>query len=115
MAGRKVGGRGDDQLVPGAAVGRGGVVDAHQADVQPVEVEVESVQVLGSGRGDDGVGVELARGRVVHHAQVVVADVVPAVAGQWVEHVTEAVRARAELHRGRRGRRGRVMKGRDTT
>ena len=74
----------DGQLLPGAAVGRRLAVDGDLPDLQSHEVEVEGREVLGRGRLDGrGAGEDVGRG-VVAQVQVVVGDVVPAVAVQWV-------------------------------
>ena len=59
-------------------------------DRHPVEVEVEPVEVRGRGGGNDGRGRPDIGGRVVRAGDVVVVDVVAAVARQWVVNVADA-------------------------
>lgn len=86
--------RGDRQLLAVAAERRAPAVDLHAAHVQPDQVEVEAAQAL-DGRGPDRrLPLEAVARRVVRDVQVVVADVIAAVAVTGVVRVADAGRPR---------------------
>ena len=106
---------GDAQLVLGLVERCLRAVDRHPVGGEPAEVEVEPGEVLGGDEieGRDGLeGALERRGRCrrrgVVQAEVVVAHVGAAVAGEWEVRVPGAVRAFAEQPVGgpRQGRRG---------
>ena len=82
--------RRDLQLLAVAVEGGGIVVHAHRADLELLQVEVQARQVLGGARPDDHGAVQPVGRRVVGEAQVVVPDVVAAVAFQREVGVADA-------------------------
>ena len=88
--------RDDDELGPVAREGGRLAIDHHAGDRHPVEVEVEAVEVRRRGGGNDGRGRPNIRGGVVRASDVIVADVVAAVARQWVVNVADACGAGCE-------------------
>src|SRR5262249_33379038 len=86
--------RGDDEFVAAAAEAGGGAVDGDAGDLQAREVEVEAVEPLGGAGGEDRLAVQVPGGGVVAERQVVVADVVAAVAAEREVGVAGAGRAR---------------------
>ena len=82
------------ELVPLPTPGRPLAVDLDAVDLQPDQVEVEARQLLGGGRRDRCQAREPVRGGLVPRVEVVVADVVPAVAVLREVAVTHAGRSR---------------------
>jgi hypothetical protein len=79
-------------------------VDLELEDVGEIaQVQVELVEILRGGGGDDGLAVEPVADRVVVERKVVVRDVIAAVAGVREQLVPEA-RAAGRVPLGRRGR-----------
>ena len=98
--------RSDGQLLPAPAPGRVVAVDGERPDLQPHEVEIEAGQVLEGPRLDGGDPGEDVGGRVVTHVEVVVPDVVAAVAVEREVRVPDAG-CTGRSHRVRRRPRGR--------
>ena len=98
-AGVQLAGRADRQFLP-RAVGAGApAADRDVLDVQALEVQVEGRQVTGGARRDRRRAGEVARARVVVELQVVVADVVTAVARLGEVRVARTRAAGAALNR----------------
>src|SRR4051812_25553213 len=77
---RQAGARLDDQLLILALERRGRAVDRQRSETQPHEVEVELAEIVSGPRLDGGHAGHVVRRRVVPEREVVVADVVAAVA-----------------------------------
>jgi hypothetical protein len=96
----------DRQLVLGAAAPSRLAVDHDLADLEPDQVEIEAAEALGSGRIDGRLTLEAFASRVVGDLEVVVIDVVTAVAVLGVVLVPDPGRpgrARLPLRLRRRG------------
>ena len=81
--------RPDDQLLGVAAMSRAGAVDVDRADRRAAIVEIEGAQVRARGRRDPGPSGEQVVARLVLEPQVVVVDLVAAVAGLGEDGVAE--------------------------
>ncbi len=88
--------RGDPQLAAVSVVHDWLAIDGHAPHRQPIEVEVEARKVLGRPDGDGGHSFEHARGGVIGQLEVVVVDVVPAVAVEGEVGIAEPGCAGAE-------------------
>jgi hypothetical protein len=92
--------RRDGQLLAAARPRRLPVADLDVAHLEPDEVQVEAAQVLGGPGGDGRLPVETVRRGVVGDVEVVVADVVAAIAVAREIGVAHAGRARRTRPRG---------------
>ena len=84
--------RRDDELLTVTGEPGSSVVDHETLDREAAEIEIEAVEPLGGDRIERRLTLQLARRRIERQLEVVVADVVPAVAGEREEAVAEAAR-----------------------